>query len=1191
MSYLRLILASLLHHGRTHLAVACGVAAGTAVLTGALLVGDSMRGSLRHLTLDRLGRIDEALVADHFFREDLAQEKAEAAPAVLLRASLEKTGEKVLQVNQVNVVGCDARFWQLGTGGPERPPASGEVVINEPVAQQLDAAVGDTVVLRLPKPGAIPAESPLGQKRDTVRSVRLRVSEILAAEGLGRFALRPSQRLPRNAYVSLAQLQRELDEPGRVNAIVAPSQKKEEEASGSTWHPRLADYGIHLARTRLGYVNITTERMLWDPAAEKAVRESLAGRDIQPALTYLANTIACGERSIPYSTITAIDFRSMPPLGPMVSPDGKPLPPLADDQIALNSWAADDLHARPGDTIRVSYFEPESTHGQVRQRTADFRLAAIVALAGAADDPALTPSVRGITDQLSMSNWDPPFPFDARRVRPKDEKYWRDHRTAPKAMVSLATGRRLWGSRFGQTTSLRVAVAAGTTAEDIERTLSIDPAVMGFVFQPVKQQGLAASAGTTPFGVLFLGFSSFVIAAAVMLVLLLFRLGIDRRAAEAGILLAVGFRARQVAWLLAGEGLLVAALGSLLGTAAGIGYAALMLAGLRTWWLAAVSTPFLQLYISPWSLVIGFASGLVLAFAAIATSARRFARIAPRRLLAGDVGGGMVKVRPPLPLGATNLRSVPGGEGSRRRMQKALGRTPGEPALTLGHHVSGRSQRARGPYIGRRTRDVLLLALAIAPATILLAFPLDAEVQAGAFFGAGALSLGALLSLTYLHLRAGATGAAIAPGRGNLLRMALRNAARNPGRSGLSIGLAASACFLISAVSAFRLNPNQDVPSLQSGNGGFALVAESDQPLYHDLGAQEGRAQLGFPPEEERLLAQCAVFSLRAKPGDDASCLNLYQPQQPRLLGLPRNFLDRGGFAWTDAPPKAENPWLLLTSPACKEMGTGTSQEASSPPHRQLGSEPVPISSAEGSSAVPVVMDQNTANYSLHLWMGRGEQFSIRDSRDRPLRLEVAGLLGNSIFQGDLLVSEESLLRYDPTVSGYRFFLIEAPPEKVTEVRQALERNLGDYGFATETTADRLAGFLAVQNTYLSTFQSLGGLGLLLGTVGLAALQLRNVLERRGELALLRAAGFRRALLMRLVVLENVLLLVAGLVVGTLSALVAVLPQVAGHGASIPWGPLGAILGLVLVIGCIASLAAVRAVARAPLLAALRDPR
>lgn len=1130
MSPLRLVLASLLHHWRMNLAVACGVAVGTAVLTGALLVGDSMRGSLRHLTLDRLGRIDEALVADHFFREQAAQEwlaaqagategshsSAAAAPVLLMQASLEKAeSQPPVRVNQVNLVGCDRRFWQLGPGGPDQTPGRNEIVLNEPVARQLGAAVGDAVILRLPRPGAIPAESSLGQKRETVRSLRVRVSAIIAAEGLGRFGLRPSQRPARNAYVALAELQREIDEPGRANAILAT------EGSGTqagTWHPQLADYGIHVARTPAGAINVTSDRMLLDPAAEKAIVEGLPGIDIQPTLTYLANTIACDGRGIPYSTITAMDFSASAPLGPFLSREGKPVPPLADNQIALNTWAADDLHAKPGDRIRVSYFEPESTHGQARERTVEFRLAAVVQLSGAADDASLTPTVRGITDQFSISNWDPPFPFDARRVRPKDDKYWRDHRGTPKAFVSLAAGRRLWASRFGQTTSLRIRPSASMTSETLERSLAIDPAAMGFVFQPVKQQGLAASAGSTPFGILFLSFSFFVIAAAVMLVVLLFRLGIDRRAKQAGILLAVGLRGRQVARLFACEGLLVAVLGSLLGTAGGIGYAALMLAGLRSWWLAAVSTPLLHLYVTPLSLAIGAASGLVIASVAIAASARRIGRIAPRRLLAGDVEAG---------------RQWGGGK-------------PGALA------------RVR-PLI-----DILLLAIAAAPAVMLLVVPLGEDVQAGAFFGAGAVALAALLTLAAMHLRAGATGAAVALGRGNLLRMALRNAARNPGRSTLSIGLAASACFLISAVSAFHIDPAQQAPNLRSGNGGFSLVAQSDQPIYHDLGSPEGRAQLDFLPEDERLLAECTVLAVRVKAGDDASCLNLYQARQPRMLGLPHKFLQRGGFAWTDAARAAENPWLGLASPVQQ--------------------------SAQG-IAIPVVMDKNTANYSLHLWKGLGERYGMTDGRGQTVQLEVAGLLDNSIFQGDLLVSEDALLQYDPAVSGYRFFLIETPPGKTAEVGRVLERNLGDYGLSTETTGERMAEFLAVQNTYLSTFQSLGGLGLLLGTIGLAAVQLRNVLERRGELALLRAAGFRRAMLSWLVVLENLLLLVTGVAVGSLSALVAVLPHLMGGGASIPWTSLAVILGMVLVIGLVASLAPVRALARAPLLAALRDER
>ena len=142
--------------------------------------------------------------------------------------------------------------------------------------------------------------------------------------------------------------------------------------------------------------------------------------------------------------------------------------------------------------------------------------------------------------------------------------------------------------------------------------------------------------------------------------------------------------------------------------------------------------------------------------------------------------------------------------------------------------------------------------------------------------------------------------------------MALRNAARNPGRSTLTIGLVAAATFLIVAVSAFRLDPGQQTPALHSGNGGFALVAESDQPIFHNLNTPEGRKELGFSPEDEELLAGSTIVSLRVRAGDDASCLNLYRPQQPRVLGVPPTFIDRDGFAWADKPADAANPWELL---------------------------------------------------------------------------------------------------------------------------------------------------------------------------------------------------------------------------------------------------------------------------------------
>jgi ABC-type antimicrobial peptide transport system permease subunit len=147
---------------------------------------------------------------------------------------------------------------------------------------------------------------------------------------------------------------------------------------------------------------------------------------------------------------------------------------------------------------------------------------------------------------------------------------------------------------------------------------------------------------------------------------------------------------------------------------------------------------------------------------------------------------------------------------------------------------------------------------------------------------------------------------------------------------------------------------------------------------------------------------------------------------------------------------------------------------------------------------------------------------------------------------------------------------------------------LSDYGVDVERTRDRLAAFMAVQNTYLSTFQSLGGLGLLLGTLGLAVVQLRKVLERRGELALLRATGFRRRRLGEMVMLENAALLCFGLGTGIVAALVAILPQLLMGEASVPWLALALSLLRVLAAGLLAGLFAVRATVRAPLLAALR---
>jgi putative ABC transport system permease protein len=1225
---------SLAHHRRVHIAVALGVAAATAVLCGALLVGDSVRASLQHLVLDRFGRIDDVLVVDRFFRQELASElltrsawsSSEAAPhdalhesivpAVLLMGGTVERAESsgssetasstddskltgsasdsaaisasragARRATQVQILGVDAAFWDLSPATARRPtlPQGEQVVLNQPLADELGAKIGDTVVLRLPGANQVPADSPLGRKTDRIRSLaELKVVDIIPAEGLGRFSLRSTQRPTLTIFLPLELAQQAVEQTGRVNAMFAVRKPHSATPASSTdaipVPADLADLGLKITRverefkspeggkseTVYAYFHLSSDRLLIDEQAARAAMEAWRDFSPQPTLTYLANTIAkvspdatasaeaktettsaAGQSpstrrpGIPYSMISAIDSNEA--LGPLRGDDGQPLPPLGDQEIALTSWAANDLGVKPGDKIRVTWFEPETTHGETRETSAEFTLRAIVPLVEPtqgyrrnrlpvfdkrpteANDPDLTPTVEGVTDQESIDKWDPPFPYEPKRMRAQDDQYWSRHRTTPKAYVSAKTGARLWKSRFGSLTSIRVPARAGVTEDELRRRLfeqfAKDQVRLGMEWLPLKQRGLDASKGTTPFDALFLSLSFFVIGAALLLVGLLYRLGLERRAAEIGLLAAVGWSIRRITRALVIEGIIVAAVGAVIGVVAGLGYAWLMVTGLKTWWVGAISTPFLELAITPRSLLVGYASGVVVSALVTYFTLRALRKAPVRPLLAGTF--------------TAEVANATGAGSSSRR---------------------------------DRSRWVLWALVVGTLASSGSAFGLSGEARAGAFVAGGMCLLGTLLMLVWRWFqRAG--GMAHNTSRFNLPWLAARNAGRNPSRSTLTIGLVATACFLIVSMSAFRLQPTA------TGVGGFDLIAESAQPIFVDLNSPQAREDLWG--EQASALQGVGIFAWRVQPGDDASCNNLYQATQPRVLGVSAAFVEdqdrvegpRFGWAATAADNDAtrKNPWRLLST--------------------YVGQEPHDFS--RGATAVPVVLDMNTALYSLHLYGGVGQEFEITYSDGQTIRFRVAGLLSNSVLQGSLMIDERQFTKLFPEVSGYRHFLVRTGESRAAAVAQQLEERLGDEGFDASDSRQVLAAFLSVQNTYLSTFQSLGALGLLLGTFGLATVQARSVFERRGELALLRATGFPQSRLNRLVLLEHAVLLLGGLTVGVVAALGAVLPHGALGSAPAPWGELSLWLACVLVVGLISGWIALRAMSRAPVIGAL----
>ncbi len=1136
MGNLTYLAANLRHHWRMHLAVAMAVAVATAVLTGALLMGDSVRGSLRDLTLQRLGTIDQVLVTPQLFRRQLASELAstpgftdhfeKALPALILRGSASTgRGADTRRASELQLVGVPLEFWLLGESDPRGEPGAAGIWITASVARELGVAAGDELLVQLPLHSEIPGDSPLGERTDIVTGRRFRIAGILPDNSLARFDVHPSQQPPRTLFFDLTALARAIEEPEKANAILISGDRiaKPLPAAASEWleanfHPRLEDYGLEVIasdpKLPVEYVQVSSNALVLSPEVVSAVESAFGHDNIQRVTTYLANTIRAGEKRIPYSTVTGVDSNAE--FGPLLDADDNPVA-IPSGGVVLNRWAADNLEAKVGDEITIHYYQPESTHGELVEHDPPLKLklSHIIDLETpegaptAAADPRLTPQLEGVTDQESIADWDLPFTLEE-EIRRIDEDYWDDYSTTPKAFVAHETAIQAWPTRWGNESLLRIAPPAGGVDEVVKRLEgAIDPASLGFAFLPVKREGLAAASGTTPFDGLFFGFSLFLIAAAVMLIVLLFRLGMEQRASELGLLAAIGFDRRRARRLLGTEGLIVALCGALLGVVLGIFYAWVLVKALTTLWVAAVGSPFLTLKVGPTSLVIGALLGFGLAALSMRRALGRMLRESPQGLLRGNA-------TPPELLSPT-----------------------------------ARSERRRG--LLRRWPEVCLVA---AVALAFYGLGLTGESQAGSFFGVGALALAAQLGFLirywrYLGRDRRGTGS------GHLAQLAMANLARRPGRSALTLGLVAAASFLLLAISSFRLEPTP------RGTGEYPWIATSAQPLHYDLASSEGRVELGLSDEADELLSRCNIVALRVNSGEDASCLNLYRAAQPRVLGVPRGTETLAEFGWTtddQGPPAALAQW-----------------------HEPLGTDP------QGRSIYPVVIDFNTAVYALHLSGKPGAQITIRDGDDRSVTLQVVGLLKNSMLQGDLLISDQAFREIFPGSSGTSLFLFRPGDRAATaKLPGVLESELADYGFDVAESQERLARFLAVQNTYLSTFQSLGGLGLLLGTVGLAVVQLRSVLERRGELALLQAIGFRRRRVITLVLLENLALLGLGLATGGLAALLALVPQWGGQMASIPWGTIALLVAIMLAMGLGACWLATRRTLAGPLLPALR---
>jgi len=1114
----QLIKRSLSYYWQTNVVVVLGVAIAVSVLAGALLIGESVRGSLRDLSSRRLVKTDDVISSGSFFREELAKDLAggtgATCPLIALKGVVVHEPSK-RRAGDVKVYAVDERFWEFNGVAGVTTPDNRNALISGSLASELGSGPGESLLLRLEKPSDIPVESLHGRKEDPGKSIRLNVAGVLGGESLGEFSLQPQHGAVHAIFVSLSFLQRELEQAGKVNTILINSTQPDI-AEVFKRKSTLEDLGLKLRIINNEHISVESTSKIINEHVATAASEAAKSVSLRtvPVLSYLANSINSGERSTPYSLVTALDDETLAKLAPSQTKTSQHPP------IILNDWTARDLNAKPGDTVSLEYYL-WLENGRLETKKADFQLAAVVPIAGLAADRELVPEYPGITQSENLSDWDPPFPIDLDRVRKEDEDYWHQYRTTPKAFIPLSVAQNLWGTRFGKLTSIRID--GSLTTDNIynfgERLRqAIDPALMGVQVIPVRDQGQAASRGATDFGEYFLYFSFFLVVSALMLTTLFFKLGIEQRAREVGTLQAIGFSEAGIRRLFLVEGALLAVVGSLLGLVGAVAYAALLMHGLRTWWVDAVGTTALTLHSSWKWMALGALGGIAAAIICIFFTLRRLGRSSTRSLLAGSI-------------------------------------TPAEDVSRKG--AKAQRKAFRGAFAPLRER-FFAIGLSVAGIALLVAGAFQLIPRVAAFFGGGVVLLVAGVLFLSSWLKRSKKPPIHGSGWWTIARLGFRNATYRPGRTVLCITLIASAAFIIVAVDSFRRS-GATASDRKSGTGGYPLLAESLLPLVHDANTPAARESLNLNTSNDAVLTNVSFVNFRVRPGDDTSCLNLFQPRNPKIVAPPASFIRDNRFTFQSSLAASNeeqaNPWLLLD----RDFGNGV---------------------------VPVIGDANSLTYVLHLKVG--DELVI-DHATGPLRLLIVGALSDSIFQSELLMSEKNFLRLFPAEEGYRMFLLDVPNrQQSAEVSTILEERLSDFGFDVVSTGERLANFHRVENTYLSTFQMLGGLGLVLGTFGMAAVLLRNVFERRRELALLRAVGYNSSHFAAMVITENVLMLCCGLAVGFVCALLAIAPVLFERGGRLPNISLGLLLLAVLLSGAIASLVATLAALRSPLLPALR---
>ncbi len=1005
------------------------MAIGMAVITGALVTGDSVRSGLQNLVRLRLGKADLSISSGDRYLTDSLSVRMSAklgipTTAVLQLKGSAASGGGAIRLPKVDVYGIDRSFREVtGPNTFTSPLEADEAVINDNLASRLDVKEGDEILIRINKPGPVPIDAPFVSNEENIVSATLTIKAIATTNQVGRFHLQTTQAAPFNVFLSKKYLQKLCGMNGLSNLILLSGNGKvtSMQAEKALSEVRtLRDAGLYLEKhSTTGKWILRTPRVFFDQPAMKAIESYPADKTLY--FSYFVNEFRDGNQTTPYSFVSTLPSSQIKP-----------------GEIMVNQWLADDLGAKKGDSISISYFMV----GPLRNLTVEkarFLISGILSMDDPRCDRLLMPEIPGLSDAGNCRDWETSIPIDLGKIRDKDEKYWKLFRGTPKALINSEAAAELWQNRFGKYTQVRFA--ASSNQADIESYIlsRLRPSDTGIQFHESYKEGLAAAASGVDFSGLFLGLSFFLIAGGIILVVLLIRLGLESRLAQTGTLRAIGWPERKILRIYLWENSLVALVGTIIGLGLTWLYTILIFKALNGVWNSIVLTDTLHPVFKSITMASGIAISLVVSVSSTWFVLLRFFHQKSSNLL---------------------QRRKLNEAGKRKNLLKIF--STAIIAIAIGITIYGVIRlKTVGPTF---------------------------------FFSAGTLMLSGLI-LAAIHLfRYQDIG--FNPSL-NLWRLGRSNLRRNSNRSLSVIMLFSIGMFLVIAIGANR----SDIDP--GGTGGFLLYMETTVPVPDNLNNPLVRAKYGLETPSE-------FVQMKILAGDDASCLNLNRVHNPPILSVPKGSLE-GRFQFLSQLKKgsADDNWKILE----QDLPGG---------------------------AIPAVADQTVIQWGLGL--KPGDTLKYKAENGDIVNIVLMGGLSNSIFQGNILISEAQFIRHWPSVSGTNLFLISADPEMVQPVKNEINRVFRDHGTDLLPIADKLAAFNSIENTYLFVFLVMGALAMLLGTFGLAIILVRNLQERRSEIALLRATGFSHLRILRLIVSEYSVLLLFGTLAGGVPAMVSVLP-------------------------------------------------